>query len=138
VTSSQPVTTPNAINFTPDNLHCYAYSGTKTIDGSVWAANTQLLNFTTQSEYIVGTFVITTDLITGYNLFIAVQFNDVTVVNLKTDGVPPYGMNLLNNLEMVIPPFTKVELLFGSQGVTVTATGLMSGKAYGMTETGFQ
>jgi len=122
------------LNFSPDNKFCYGYSGQKTTDGGVWSANTELLNFTTGSEYIIGTFIIHTDLITGYNLFIAIQFNDVTVLNMKTDGVPPYGMELLNNAKLIIPPFTKVEFLFGTQGVTTTATGILSGVVHGAIE----
>ena len=137
MTSSQPVKTPNAINFTPDNKHCYAYSGSQTTDGSVWNANTELLNFKTQSEYIIGKFYLTTDMITGNNLFIKIEFNDVTILNLKTDGVPPYA-NEFRDYELVIPPFTHVKFLFGAQGVTTEATGLLSGKAIGMADVGYQ
>jgi len=52
LTSSQPITTPNAINFTPDNKHAYAYSG---IVG-VTNIEVALLEFETNSEYIIARF----------------------------------------------------------------------------------
>jgi len=121
------------LQFTPDNKFCSAYSGTKTTDGSVWSANTELLNFTTASEYIISKFYMTTDMITGNNLFVRIKFNGITVLDLKTDGNPPYSPEF-RDYELVIPPFTEVIFSFGTQAVTTTATGFLSGKVKGAIE----
>jgi len=121
------------LQFSPDNKFCYAYSGTKTTDGTVWDANIELLNFTTGSEYIIAKFYMTSNMITGNNLFVRIKLNDTTVLDLKTDGNPPLNPDF-RDYELVIPPFTEVDFLFGSQGIAATATGFLSGKVKGAVE----
>ncbi len=53
MTSSQPVVTPNALNFTPDNKHCYAYSG----DIPASTSPTQVLEFNTNTEYVMANII---------------------------------------------------------------------------------
>jgi len=110
--------------------HCYGYSGQQTTDGSVWAANTELLNYTTGEQYIISKFYMTSDMITGNNLFIAIKLNGLYVLSLKTDGNPPYNPEF-RDYELLIPPLTNVQFLFGTQGVECTATGIVTGKVYG-------
>ena len=109
--------------------HCYAYSGTQTTDGSVWSANTVLLDFTSGSGFLKVKFNMAHDMITGHNLFMKILLNEITVVNLKTDGVPPHQPELIN-FRLIIPPFTRVEYKFGSQGVECNATGWLIGRVY--------
>ena len=109
--------------------HCYAYSGQQTTDGSVWSANTELLNFTTGKQYIINKFYMTSDLITGNNLFVDIKLNGVYVLSMKTDGNPPHYPEF-RDYELLIPPLTNVEFLFGTQGVACTATGIVTGKVY--------
>ena len=112
------------LQFTNDNKFCYGYSGTKTTDGSVWSPNTELLNFTTASEYIIGKFYMTTDMITGNNLFVRIKFNGITVLNLKTDGVPPYAPEF-RDYELVIPPFTEVIFFFWNSSRYNNSNGIL-------------
>jgi len=70
VTSSQPVTTPNALNFTPDNKNAYAYSGALTITTGSYATG---LEFSTNSEYILAKFQITSLDSTGSDLYYKIQ-----------------------------------------------------------------
>jgi len=139
VTSSKPVTNPNAINFTPDNKHAYAYSGR-------YGANTTpvtALDFKTQSEYIVGQFYISVALNDGApsssTTMSQIKFNGITISNLWAGygGADAESLSLVN---LIIPPFTEVTgSLYSDENqsdryMTMTFTG----KAYGMTETGYQ
>jgi len=139
MTSSQPIITPTALTFTPDNKHCYIYSGGH-------AANTTpviALDFETQSEYIKGIFEIQ----------IAVQneasSNTVSMSNIKFNGLLIANMVggykgadgiTWQPLNVIIPPFTEVTAnLFSDENqadrkMTITFTG----RTYGMTETGYQ
>ena len=140
MTSSQPVTTPNALNFTPDNLHCYAYSG-------LYPASTTAgdkLTFSTNSEYIVGVLQLngaTDD--DSPNLASRsacdIKFNGVSVGIISVVALDE-GTNRSVRQELIIPPFTDVVLTVDSDGNEADRYGslLFTGKAYGMTETGFQ
>jgi len=131
MTSSQPVITPNAIIFTPDNKRAYAYSGM--IAGST-SAETTYLEFNTNSEYIRATIQNgSTNETTRKTVYI--YFNDIQIVRNDIDNGYPFP----NTYEILIPPFTKVSItlkLGGDDGMSSWFT--LIGKAYGMTETGFQ
>ena len=140
MTSSQPVVTPNALNFTPDNKHCYAYSGTF---GNTTTAQT-LLNFQTNSEYIVGDFVLNgaVRFTYGNNGAITawrISFNGVVVSLSKTEsGDADTPMQSFQH--MIIPPFTEVTLEVDSEedNTAELLTATFIGRVYGMTETGYQ
>jgi len=140
VTSSQPVVTQNAINFTPDNLHCYAYSGEFT---SSTVANT-VLDFETNSEYIKGTIRLAGMIdmgspATGHQVACRVLFNGVVVLDLHTEGAEK-DMTFGDVAPIIIPPFTHVTCIVDMNATSSGTDGTVSliGKAYGMTETGFQ
>jgi hypothetical protein len=75
MTSSQPVVTPNAINFTPDNKHAYAYSGNKAIIN----AEQTMIEGQTNSEYIRAKISISNFSGSGDDIRYYVYFNDVQV-----------------------------------------------------------
>jgi hypothetical protein len=136
MTSSQPVTTPNALNFTPDNKRCYAYSGAVTVTNVV---NT-LLEFSTNSEYLkvkVGFYSngISND---DYNQII--YFNDVAVISQTVPQTYQSTATGYQPIELIIPPFTDVKITFAN--VTDTSSNVwtlaLSGEAYGMSEVGYQ
>jgi len=138
VTSSQPIVTPNAINFTPDNLRCYAYSGAYPADGASHVA----LSFETNSEYIVAEIKVNgamnplTSSVAGTNG--QIKFNGTTI------GAGPMSTALDKPYyyfeKLVIPPFTAVQVLinFHETDSNDIATAVLQGKVYGMTDTGFQ
>jgi len=81
MTSSQPIVTRNALNFTPDNLRCYAYSGTL----NVTAETVTALNFTTETAYIVGSFSFlldTTNLTAGQEVGYSVKINNTQIARV--------------------------------------------------------
>lgn len=131
MTSSQPIVTPNALLFTPDNKHAYAYSGSIDISG-----DTTMLEFQTNSEYLKGRFELNADFATGggANVRIQIYLNDILIVEERDVSSDWHTGD--NEFRMIIPPFTKVEVkcLGGSQDANVNFTG----KAYGRKETGYQ
>ena len=132
MTSSQPVATPNALNFTPDNKHCYAYSGVVTLSTSYQT----LLEFTTQSEYVKAILQLMADLddLSTSWLDYELKFNDVIVAHAQMER---------NNfdwepLDIIIPPFTEVKFNAKVQATTPKATAVLIGEAFGMTDVGYQ
>ena len=113
MTSSQPVVTPNALNFTPDNKHAYIYSGKVVVTNSLKT----LLEFSTNSEYLVTTVSMNFDTSLG--------------------GSNNYDFSMR---KIIIPPFTDV--LITAINLNADANhdcyASVTGSAYGMTETGFQ
>jgi len=135
MTSSQPVTTPNAINFTPDNKRCYAYSG------EVSVANTELflLDFKTNTEYIVCKVQLGSKAGENEDFEFKIYFNDVIVFSAV------FGNQSQNEIgawpiPLLIPPFTAVKMSLDNIADTDARiwTVHLTGKAYGMTETGYQ
>ena len=140
MTSSQPITTPNALNFTPDNKHAYAYSGD--IPASTTIAT--VLEFNTNTEYIMAEIIWNGHVDNG-NIGVGVigtleiQFNDVVVATLVND-TGAEDMPTQCFLRIVIPPFTKVVMRAdgSSNDSNSNASVVMTGRAFGMTETGYQ
>ena len=142
MTSSQPVTTPNALNFTPDNKRAYAYSGSYTATNA-WK---NLLTFTTQSEYLSG-IVSLQGLINyagstpadGYTSNWRITFNDVIVIKKKTKPQKEHPPATID-YPLIIPPFTDVSIDRFDEGDAATREGGCSFvcEAFGMTDTGYQ
>jgi len=135
VTSSQPVVTPNAINFTPDNKHAYAYSGIIEITGT--SAQIKMLEFETNTEYIKGKVQFMSVESGGNDLNFFVYFNDVLVGTQSIGGAKEF---YFMGIDIIVPPFTKVTL----KGINIDASTardssvIFTGQAIGMTETGYQ
>ena len=136
MTSSQPVATPNALNFTPDNKHCYGYSGKVSVSGS----NTLCLDFQTNSEYIVmkqeihGTF----SQIGQSQIRSNVLFNSVDIIDTYWDASLDSGwLNGINFL--IVPPFTHVQIyLSQATGSDKDMSVTITGEVHGMADIGYQ
>jgi len=133
MSSSQPVVTPNAINFTPDNKRCYAYSGLVTVGTS----RVSLLEFNTQSEYLVSKFTptyFTAD--TGENAFFEIYLNDILIYNAEvTTSTSSTPFTFIN---FIVPPFTKVTIKSYTASGDRNLGALISADAVGMIETEYQ
>ena len=136
MTSSQPITTPNALNFTPDNKHCYAYSGLAQTAGD--NSPETRLEFDTNSEYIKADILVF--LASGNNddLYYQIYFNDVQVAQ-SYEQTPP-NLGTPNTARCIIPPFTNVKIkVANAQSSTARDLYIMvSGEAVGMVVTGYQ
>jgi len=136
MTSSQPITTPNALNFTPDNKHAYAYSG---INANIDDNEITMLEFNTNSEYMVGTAQFNMVQDTADDMFYRIRINDIVVMGYLTIGASQ-GTDANNTIPLVIPPFSNVKFTAKNTSTSGTRANAVSfsGKVYGMTETGFQ
>jgi len=138
MTSSQPVTTPNAVNFTPDNLRCYSYSGSIAVSGSL----TTMLDIQTNSEYMVCTIELNGNRsgIGQAQIQFKILLNGVTVMlNVWDQSTINQYSDDLTVTRLLIPPFTTaIVQVSQSSGVDRNMQIILTGEAYGMTETGFQ
>ena len=138
MTSSLPVVTQNAILYTPDNLHAYAFSGVVASAGSQSSATTRTLLFETLSGYLkIRLTFSNTNISSTANEYYLVKFNDQIVYKAENE----HGIDTVTNptvIYMIIPPFTKVETLVGTSADPYDFTTIISGKAFGMTDTGYQ
>ena len=134
MTSSQPVATPNAVVFTPDNKRAYAYSGVQTLTGG--AFRTQL-DFETNSEYMIASFQWSnTETNSTRDVYVDLIFNGVTVFSGRWEN-PNIVDKGANTIKLVVPPFTHVK---GNQKNDGTTAGCMTmtAKVYGMDDIGYQ
>ena len=135
MTNSQPVVTPNALNFTPDNKQCYAYSGEVSVDNTEY----NMLDFQTNSEYINAQILLGSKAGENEDYEFKIYFNNVIVFS-TTFGNQGHQSIGSWPIPIIIPPFTSVKMSLDNIADTdsrVWTVGL-TGKAYGMTETGFQ
>jgi len=134
MTSSQPVVTPQALNFTPDNKHVYANSGLIAVNN---VENT-LLEILTNTEYIVGRFNFFYASDNSDNYLYSVYFNDVKILAYVVGDADNHFLPL--DVPLLIPPFTNVKFTADniSDSSSTTQAVTFIGQAFGMTETGFQ
>jgi len=138
MTTSQPVTTPNALNFTPDNKHAYAYSGVVSVTGAS-SAGTKLMDIETNSEYIMATLQAYSDNRSSAQMYFEVKFNNVLVLEIEFDQDGGVNAIMDGTMKLLIPPFTNVKVYGGFEsGTNKNYTVSLIGKAYGMTDTGYQ
>jgi len=140
MTSSQPVVTPNALIFTPDNKNCFGYSGSVDVDNSL----TTLLSFETQSEYILATIQnfyagVSTGSQPNPNVQFQTKFNNKVITSYVTfDSATDNAVK--NQIKLVIPPFTEVILtgINAETSATIQLLCIVTGEAFGMVNTGYQ
>jgi hypothetical protein len=139
MTSSQPVTTPDSLIFTPDNKNCFAYSGG--YGGST--AGVTALSFSTQSEYIIGEFHLCVGLQDGSASSCAsyaqIKFNNLLIGNLWA-GMGGADAMSIATIKLIIPPFTEVTgFMYSDENQSARKQTLsFVGEAVGMTTTGYQ
>ena len=111
--SGDTVTSRNALQFTNDNKHAYAYSGVVIIDND---PDVTMLEFNTNSEYIVATLSFgtrDTNFSPNKNIGYAIYFNNINVFNTfsNSDGD---GTLIFDGAcfpqTILIPPFTVVRI----------------------------
>jgi len=137
--SSQSIITPNALNFTPDNKRCYAYSGVQDY-GGVQHQEYTILDVDTNSEYINAKFQYGFSEYQSDDTISIIKLNDIIVFeNYFNDTRMAYNYGM-SPILLVIPPFTNVKVIFINKATASAyeVTAHIIGEAFGMTETGFQ
>jgi hypothetical protein len=113
--------------------YVYAYSGAY---GAETAASTKL-EFTTGSGVIAGVFQLNTPVSTGTGIQAStaqVLFNDEVVARIKTLGsTSNQGFSSSQTQDLIIPPFTKVEVIVTSTDDQAGQLGsvVITGRVYG-------
>jgi len=125
VAGSNPAGTGRGLNYIGD--HAFSFSGIVT-DATSGAANTVLLDFTTGGSYFVGTLNFTDDHVAADNIFFSVTMDNTIVVDLayKSGGA---GNDSLNPWEILIPPYSRVQVKFGATS-SVDGTAWLVGRVY--------
>ena len=116
--------TGEALQFTNDNKHAYAYSGIVSANGS----NTTALDFNTNSEYLISTFYYTADAdALGANyLKFTLKFNNIEIMNIRERR----DLGQITDLPftIIIPPFTRVEAIFPNNGTAADLSFIFTAK----------
>ena len=135
MTSSQPVTTPDTLIFTPDNKHAFIYSG----ETSATDSEATFFETTTTSYYLVGQIQFTTPAGTSDDIVFRNYLNDIQVSGgAWTDTRQNESIN--QPILIIIPPFTK----FSARCLNVTSSSarecyaMGTFKVFGAIETGYQ
>ena len=109
--------------------HCYAYSGVVNVATD---PGTTVLEFATPDQYIIANVSVHTDANSGNNMEWRIKLNDVVIMQTEFDNshseeTPSFA----RAVTILIPPFTKFELL-GIQGTgALNWTAVLTGKVYG-------
>ena len=98
--------TSNALQFTNDNKHAYAYSGIIQIANT----ETQLLLMQTNSEYLVAKLQILQGTDSNENFIYKAFFNNIIIAQWHCLQVTTIDINMPNPYNLIIPPFTTVKL----------------------------
>jgi len=106
--------------------HVYGNSGAVTNAGGA-SADTQMLLFTTGSQYIIATIDFSSRIASTNEVHFEVSFNGEIIIVMKEDD----NVNWPYNFNILIPPFTKVGVKWGSNASSDTATTVLVGKLYG-------
>ena len=93
--------TGQALQFTNDNKYCWAYSGVLAIDNT----ESTMLEFTTNSEYIIAEFNFTTTERTGDQLFGNIFMNELKLAT-SWSGLSTGNAEPSYPVKLIIPPFT--------------------------------
>ena len=136
MSSSQPVTTPNALNFTPDNKRAYAYSGVKGINNSV----AELIGFSTNSETFDARIQFFVNNISNDDVEYIIKFNDVQVLAFLQPQTYQSSSGGYVPIHMIIPPFTDVSITLQNKtdSSTLDHSCSITGNVYGMVDVGYQ
>ena len=111
--------------------HCYAYSGNIAVTGGS-SANTELLKFNTGKGYIIGNFQPYSTERGSAQLYLAIKFNDLLVVNTEFDAEGSINPMLDSPITLLIPPLTDVQVLVGIEtGTNKDWSMTFTGEHYG-------
>ena len=115
------------LQFSPDNKHAYAYSGD--INAPTAGGYSRLIQFETQSYYLVSKFNFGAAPTTT-NVGFLIKIDDIDIIEIPTRE--PYDQTY--NVELIIPPFSVVEVLADPDGADMIVQTIMIAKVHGAIE----
>ena len=94
------------LQFSPDNQYAQYFQ-----NESFNNIETEIGQFTTNSEYVVAKFQVSHTQSSGHDFYCDIRFNDVLIIEMKEDATEVEGYPYLWRL--IIPPFTTVNVKIG-------------------------
>jgi len=129
--ASQTITGPG-IQYTQDNLHCFAYSG----EYSTTTSSQIVIQFTTPSAYLLIDVYFTgptqfSDPNSGREANWQVSFNDIVIATAHTD-TSEGDIVQQPQLKLLVPPFTdvKIEVDGNDSAALMKNCALLTGRVY--------
>ncbi len=115
--------TSKGLQFTNDNEHAYAYSGSV----SVGTTRVSLFDFDTNSSYVVGKFQPTyfTET-TGENLLFELYINDIIIYSVEITS--SFDYTPFEEVEVIIPPLVNFKIKAKAASGTRNVGGIFTGK----------
>ena len=109
--------------------YAYALSGPVVSSSGTDAPNVLLLDFTTGSGFIVSKILFVSTVASNNKLFFKISFNGISILEQTASNY--YEVNI-SPMQMIIPPFTRVEIYWGVGNETADkGTCVISGRVYG-------
>jgi hypothetical protein len=122
------------LQFTPDNKHAFAYSGNISVTGAS-SANTNILEFDTQSYYLITTFQPFSTNRGSAQLYLEIKLDDETVVKTEFDSSGSVNPLLDVPIKLIIPPFTNFKTFVGIEsGSSTNWSAVLTSKVKGSIE----
>jgi len=109
--ASQTIVGPDTLQYTQDNLRCYAFSGKVACDDT----QTILLNFLTGSGVIIARLDFGTGSVSNRDMMWQVFLDDIEVYSYVSSGTNQAGANPQNTIDIILPPFTQVKVTSENQ-----------------------
>lgn len=107
--------------------HAYATSGSIALTNGSGSAVDTLLKFTTGNSYTVGKLDISNTAVGSEAMYLDMTYDGQTVIiNQESHPAPAEPLRF----DILIPPFTKVELKVGTNGSSINASAFISGEVY--------
>jgi len=127
VAGSNPAGVGTSLNYIGD--HAYGYSG---VIGAT-SSGTTYLDFTTGREYIVGTVQCNYTLNQAEDMTYEIKMDGQVVqkwINAGATGVSNAGFEPQNPQQIIIPPYTRVEIVITSASTTRDQVASLVGRVY--------
>ena len=107
--------TGQVLNYTPDNKFVYGYSGPVTLPTS---GTESFFLFNTLESYIDGLLHVDSTAASGANIDLEITFDGIIVYRTEIATDFQLYPNFSRPLEILIPPYTQVDIKAGVQGAT--------------------
>jgi len=124
---ANPAGIGSSLNYIGD--HCYGYSG---VIGAT-SSGTTYLDFTTGGLYIVATVQCNYAINQAEDMVYEIKMDGQTVqkwINAGATGVSNAGFEPQNPQQIIIPPFTRVEVVITSASTTRDQAASLVGRVY--------
>ena len=109
--------------------YAYGYSGQIDMDNG----EKTLLRFTSGNYLFVGQWQMVFDKTafnTGEGLGYTIKLNDTIVARLELEAAATTTEAIQRPVEIIIPPYTDVEILADTDGGSIVVTGLLTGRIF--------